>query len=130
MKILYFGCDRRAGHFLHHPGMRHAAWNWGDEKPWPDIPWTRIDGALCPNVIQKSWGLENTGPQTLGLGLIHHKDGWTAWAFWDRTVDSRLGSNSIFFAEGEHDLDGMKALAQEHFPQVWKRVAHLDFQLA
>jgi hypothetical protein len=56
-----------------------------------------------------------------GQSVITHKDGWTALSFWDRSIDSRPGSNSNFLAEGIFSFDEMVKLAQEKFPSVWNR---------
>lgn len=132
MRVLYFGCDDRPGHYLHHPGMKMATWDPGAERhakrPWPDIPWAYIDGSLCPGVTDpEGWRRPDDQPE--GAGALHHKEDWTAWAFWDRTVDRRGNCNSVFFAEGTHDLAAMQALAQVHFPGVWARVKHLPFTI-
>jgi hypothetical protein len=74
-------------------------------------PWgLKIDGSLAPDAIG----------QIEGLALLHHKDGWTAVAFWDRTGDHRGGSNSVFLAKGEFTFDEMLDLAREAFPEIMK----------
>lgn len=114
MKVLYFGCDGQPGHYLWNPGMSDAGF-YSQGRGWPHVPWERIDGVLAP---------QNVG-QRHGASALHHLDGWTAWAFWDRTVDTRPGCNSIFFAEGTHDEAKMRELAQEHFPEIWARVKEI-----
>lgn len=77
-------------------------------------PWgLRIDGGLLPKQEHQH------------EPIVSHQDGWTAMAFWDRTVDTRPGSNSCFLAEGDYSLDEMCALAVKHFPRVVKRFPFL-----
>lgn len=113
MSAYYFGCWQQVGHAFFAPGMltvspRDVA-----------IPWDSygIDGKLCPP--GRGRGAAN---QQEGVAALHHKDGWTALAFWDRTVDTRGGSNSAFLLEGEHDYTAALALARETFPEVFARL--------
>lgn len=56
------------------------------------------------------------------LAAVHHKDGWSAIAFWDNSVDNRPGSNSVFMVDvPDLSFREICLLAEEHFPQVWKR---------
>lgn len=103
-KMYYFGCVGQPGHFMHRPGGRR---DWDADTPWGRTP----DGTLCPA----------GGKQVEGVALIHHKDGWTALSFWDRSVDQRGGCNSNFFVAAELSFDEMVAQAKERFPQVWHR---------
>jgi len=104
--MYYFGCIRESGHYLwdehcHSAGRaERSAIPWGDER----------DAGLCPK-----------GHQHEGHAALHYKDGWTALAFWDRSVDHRTGSNSNFFAVGTYDAHTMLALVRERFPTIWKR---------
>lgn len=117
MRVFYFGCIERSGHFFWSPGPR------SDGHAENIIPWERVDGILCPGATgdpdRPTWQMNR--PQTQGEAALHHKDGWTALAFWDRSVDERGGCNSALFAEGTHTFKEMTALFQEHFPQVWDR---------
>ena len=61
------------------------------------------------------------GNQAEGKAALHYKGGWTALAFWDRSVDSRPGSNSVFLAEGTHQFEDMVVLAQQSFPSIMQR---------
>lgn len=132
--MFYFGCGGQTGHYLWAPGLRSATWHHSVHErmgyPLAAHPWgDHIDGDLCPPNRGGYNELDDNVSQPEGLGKIHHRDGWTAWAFWDRTKDSRGNSNSAFLAEGEHDFDAMKAMAQKHFPEIWKRIEHLDLRL-
>src|SRR5688572_3467525 len=111
--IYYFGAmSRRGGHFLFAPGQKPAS----SEKK--TLPWPEIDAVLCPDYVASGTPEE---AQVEGRALLHHRDGWTALAFWDRSVDARLGANSVFIAKGDFDLAGMIELARSQFPDVWGR---------
>jgi hypothetical protein len=46
----------------------------------------RIDGGFCPQIEDAQ----------SGEARIHHVEGWTVLAFWDRSGDSRPSSHSTF----------------------------------
>ena len=107
VKAYYFGCVGDAGHYLHDTHLRHV--RGGRDSTL--LPWDRIDGKLAPQ-----------GPrQVEGQAVLHHKDGWTALSFWDRSVDSRGGSNSNFFFNDTLTFEVALLVAQERFPKVWER---------
>jgi hypothetical protein len=109
MRVYYFGCWENYGHYLKdHQGINISYLN-------NDLPWDQIDGVLCPVDTRKQ-----------GVVKIHHKEGWTAAAFWDNSIDSRPMSNSVLFYE---DLLGITAIIEEFkkiFPKIYKR---FDFKL-
>jgi hypothetical protein len=113
MRVYYFGCWEDVGHYMRSSSSDRSLESCRAEHDFMYTnPWgTNIDGGLCPK-----------GPQNEGAALVHQKDGWTALSFWDRSVDSRLGSNSNFLAEGTFDLAQMIAIAKEHFPTVMERI--------
>ena len=105
---LYYGCWDDVGHYLHRvSGMTISLQRVEKELPWG----YHVDGGLAP---------QNSG-QIQGQASLHHKDGWTALSFWDRTVDKRPGSSSTFLAKGTYDFEAMKKIAQENFPSIWQR---------
>lgn len=85
------------------------------------------DSALPKHRVIGPWGydvdgrLQPDGPQREGVALVHHKDGWTALAFWDRSVDRRGGSSSTFLCEGTYAFDEMVEKARAAFPAIWAR---------
>lgn len=105
VKVFYFGCIGGAGHYMH-AANGSTDWKFMESNPWGK----HIDTGLCP-----------AGPEIEGQSLIHHKDGWTALSFWDRSVDKRGKCNSSFLAEGDFDFEQMVQLAKEHFPSVMAR---------
>ena len=103
--VYYFGCIERPGHYFWKPN--------GTKIYDPIGPWGyAVDGKLAPS-----------GKQVQRIAALHHKDGWTALSFWDRSVDERPGSNSAFVTEQTLSFDAMLALAQSFFPQVFARLS-------
>jgi len=106
-RFYYFGCMSEAGHYFFSRDSRMSR----DIDSPQGNPWGySVDGKLCP-----------TGAQTQGLLQLHHKDGWTAIAFWDRSVDERPGSCSVFLCPGTKNAVEMLTLAAERFPNVMRR---------
>jgi len=104
--VFYFGCVETAGHYMHNTHLRSV-------HEVGDMPWGPYgqDGKLPPQ----------GGPQVEGQAMLHHKDGWTALSFWDRSVDTRGGCNSNFFFRGTYEFAEVVALARTAFPKVWAR---------
>ncbi len=103
--VYHFGCLGVVGHYMTAPGGR------SEDSLTRSNPWgLQIDGYLCPQ-----------DSQVEGRACLHHKDGWTAIAFWDRSVDSRPMSNSAFLAPGTFTFDEMLALAREQRPEIVNR---------
>jgi len=104
----YFG-KIDGGHHLCHEDLDEL--NFEERKDNP-TPWgANMDGTLAPK-----------GAQIEGEALLHHKDGWTAIAFWDRSGDSRGNSNSAFFVQGTHTFDEMLAICKARFAPVFQRI--------
>jgi len=75
-----------------------------------NIQWLAyLDGLLPPEV------------ETQGVARLHHFNGCTLLAFWDRTGDSRPGSNSVFFIPGRVLFDEAVEAARKAFPGIWRR---------
>ncbi len=101
MSITVMGCKGpMAGHYFHTPGQRRSL-------DVPDgCPWEQIDGHLTNKVDrrQNSWA-------------IHHKDGWTALAFHDYSIDSRPGSNTVVLLDYSADYDQAFAAFALAYPE-------------
>lgn len=108
---LYFGCWGGPGHFLVAPNGRHASC-----PAWQEF---ELDAKLCPGYVG-AYTTPNSA-QVEGAAALYHKDGWTALAFWDRSVDTRGGCNSVLLLRGTHFGAEVVRLAQEAFPSIWKR---------
>lgn len=126
MRVFYFGVwsdligqiAGARGHHLHGP-----LGEWISDREERSVPWIERE-PLCPNWhIVNRYGagvpLEQVQPE--GAAALHHKGGWTALAFWDRSCDQRGNCASVFFAEGTYQPDQMLALCQLKYPHIWRR---------
>ncbi len=113
LEVLYFGCKDVAGHYLYSkftPNMRYESTPWGKH----------LDGGLLANNF-------NTTPT--GKVSVSHKDGWTAIAFWDRSGDSRGGSNSVFLIASDVTGDQLLAMARVQWPEIFDRWGRTGLEL-
>lgn len=111
MKVFFFGCIGRFGHDLH--GKGSEMWPFSKCVPWG----YELDSKLCPGGEVK---FQRTQPQ--GHAALHHKGGWTALSWWDRSgPDERMGCNSALLAEGTHSFEEMKILFKERWPNEFRR---------
>lgn len=103
----FYGAREAPGHYLWTPRGREV-----DPRAGL-VPWSHaeLDGRLQPP----------DPAQPEGVASLHHRGGWTALAFWDRSSDRRLGSCACFAVRGEHVFDEAARLAREAFPWVWSR---------
>lgn len=113
--ILFFGCYGRVGHHLWAPGGLH-------------VPHARVPDALRPNRLDGVLAPKDER-QLERRARLHHIDGWTVVAWWDRSVDTRMGSNSAFLMRGTHDFHAVLLAAGEAFPELLPRFAGLAFVL-
>jgi hypothetical protein len=114
---MYWGClNNRSGHCLIGTADYRVSYH---RHP---APWKAFDGTLCVGVGHVSRPeFTDREKQIEGAALLHHLDDWTALAFWDRSIDSRYGSNSAFLLEGRFTFDEACRVAREAFPRVWAR---------
>lgn len=113
---LYFGCWGVIGHYLWTPGatrVHDAVHPWGRAS-------RGLDAMLAPGIADRS-GNVPPNEQHEGVAALHHRDACTALAFWDRSVDQRPGSNSVFIFDGTLTFTEAARMAHERFPDVWER---------
>lgn len=117
-RMFYFGPWGEPGHYLFN---EHRMWVHKEEST---IPWNgQIDGRLQPGCRFEGGRWEHyDADETEGRAILHHKDGWTAISFWDRSVDTRFASNSTYFAEGTFTFEQMAEMAKTRFVDRWKRM--------
>lgn len=108
-KAIHFGCWYQSGHFFHDTEGRSLGLSASDLR----LPWEFVDGRLTPR----------SGGQ--GRAALHRKGGWTALAVHDFTVDSRPGSNTVFFFHAELDPDEALFSVIEHFPSIERRIGEI-----
>ncbi|XXX79137.1 hypothetical protein WMF30_10225 [Sorangium sp. So ce134] len=134
--VFYFGDPRLepgpgAGHHLWAPAYGYVGWARLEEQR--KLPWglAELDGRLAGHPAladprERGWWASKDQPE--GIVRLHHRGGWTAISFWDRSGDGRHGSSSTFVAAGEHTAREMVELFQRSFPALWARVTR-RFQL-
>ena len=116
--VLYFGCIERAGHYLwSREGTGRPCTDRRDRELAQRLG--GLDGALCWN--SKSDRYSHECDETEGLAFVTHREGWTALAFWDRSVDGRGACNSAFLAEGTLTCAQIVRHARQRWPEVWAR---------
>lgn len=119
--MFYFGPWERAGHFLFDEHGRSVR-----DEDRRGLPWNEwkgeIDGKLQPHLQHCKRQAYCRCPEPEGVALLHHKNGWTALSFWDRSVDSRGACNSTYFAEGIFTFDEMVAMAKARFAERWNKM--------
>lgn len=104
----YFGTWLEPGHYLWGRDMRRL--RYGEARG----PWGWVDGKLVPR------GGED------GEALLHHKDGWTCVAFYNRAWDGRPSCNSAFLFDQTLTFAQALQAARVFFPQV---IAKLPFEI-
>lgn len=115
--LFYFGPWDVPGHYLHDTTGRTL---------WPDNnrigPWRmgELDGGLQPNAEKGYRRVAADEPE--GVALLHQKDGWTALAFWDRSVDTRMACCSVYIADKTLTFDEMVAFAKANFKARWDKM--------
>jgi hypothetical protein len=120
-EMYFFGPWERAGHYLH---REDGCTDYEAEKT---IPWTlgQLDGGIQPHLC----GKEESGKRCYGgtcapqgIASVHHKDGWTALAFWDSSVDHRSGCVSVYLAKGDFDFTQIVDMAKMRFAKRWNKM--------
>ena len=118
--VLYFGCIERAGHYLwSREGTGRPCTDRRDRELAQRLG--GLDGALCWNSKSKRGQYSHERDETEGLAFLTHREGWTALAFWDRSVDHRGACNSAFLAEGTLTFAQIIRHARLRWPEVWAR---------
>lgn len=93
-RALYFGCWLNAGHYLHAAGGRHI-----DERKLraEGFPWNM--GHLDTGLLKNGKHPDRCDGKVFWT-CGGKPDLWFAFFWWDRSVDSRAGSNSGFYVRG------------------------------
>lgn len=96
-QFYFFGVMDRIGHYFYPRWPRINGCPWGDHH---------ADTILCRGYKGiRRLEFVDMDQQIEDLARIHHKDGWTAVGYWDRTGDDRYGSNSNFVADGTFTVE-------------------------
>ena len=113
---LYFGCGTGIGHHLF--GQDSQRWHsYRDQDRYLENL-AQLDGMLAPQDAKML--LKSDCPASLTrLGGW----GYSALSWWDRSVDTRPGSNSIIFApDMTIKATEIEALGRKRFPWVFARL--------
>ena len=109
---LYFGCWGSSGHFLWAANARQMKHVAGLDGPYvPSCP--RRCRSYCAD-------MERCQPQ--GFARLTGETERTILDLWDRTVDARGGSHSLFILPPGLDFAEAVAAAREAFPDIWARL--------
>ena len=113
----FFGCWGHVGHYLWSPAgvmFRHQG---------TGLPWADIDSVLCPGNRNRHGEVEGKD-QVEGMVRLHSRDGWTALAWWDRSVDKRHGSNAALFMHDVATFEAMLECGRRRFPDIFARFTY------
>ena len=113
-EVLYFGCWGGTGHYL-----------WRPDGTQGDPAQSRgLDGPYlppCPRGCRLGCS-DDDRCQPQGLARLAQEPGRTVLDFFDRTVDARGGSHSLFLLPPGTDFADAVRLARAAFPRVWHRL--------
>jgi hypothetical protein len=116
MRALYFGCGDQTGHYWFMPNERGGVtYAHGNAGWWQDHP---PDGTYAPPIDPQVEGVAQLVYVNEPIAGFHP---WTVLAFWDRSIDKRGASNSVFVFSAVLTFDEALAEAQRVFPLLFKR---------
>ena len=124
-KAMYFGCWHDVGHYMHEA---HGRVRWMHADAPGGFPWR---ASLCDGGLLKNRGVADKPDGRVFWTCGGREAFWYAFYWWDRSVDTRGGSNSGFYVRGfgwleEHDAF---AYACSQFPRVaWRQKFPLVLQ--
>jgi hypothetical protein len=116
MSSYYFGCYKETGHFWFKERQRVKACE------VPLFHGFHPDGTFAP-LRSGKWRFAEECPE--GIAQLVHASGagesWTILAFWDRSVDQRGKSNSLFLIPGNLTFTEAIKVAREEWPEIFAR---------
>lgn len=123
VEVYYFGCWEQSGHYWRAPGGFKGGREIEAQLPEPlrgNGMGGGMDSKWCPGSAPGA-PHKKTRAEVEGEAALHHVDGWTILAWWDRSVDHRGASNSNLVARGLHSWATMLEIGKAQFPSVMKR---------
>ncbi len=105
MSLYYFGCADQPGHHLYDQHGRML----------------RVAGPFTPFNIDGIFPHRMPGQDESIVSLVYWQ-GWTVLAMWDRSIDTRQGSNVAFIADTPLSLADMWSLARATYPKIVARL--------
>jgi hypothetical protein len=103
---LYYGCKNDVGHMVWGTNGSYLPRHKGEDVSFL----AHKDGQLAPKDSGKA-----------GRAILHRWPGFSIVAYWDYAVDSRPGSNSMFFLPGRLSPSEAVAEIERYFPEIWLR---------
>lgn len=120
--VWFFGCIGDSGHYLWSPVSRgHDSKTLRSVIPWGD----GLDGGLCPGAYDRRFPkMPQRDYQPEGYAAVSYRGGWTALAWWDRSVDSRPGSNAAVLVHELATASELLERARVVWPEVFSRLKY------
>lgn len=103
-----------------------GVWQFQDKRRIT-IPWNRVHAALCPgkrSFDEHAFGEVAPEHQREGEYSLHHAEGWTALAWWDRSMRCGYWSNSALFTKGHVSASTLLERGRETFPERMAKIAY------
>lgn len=106
-----------------------CGWIVGDDSCFL-LPWPMIDSVLCPGIRKRVADSVfcdvPAREQVEGQFALHHREGWTALAWWDRSGRNEFWNNAGLYAQGTFTAEEMLEMGAVQFPNVMSRMQY-DF---
>ena len=118
LECFYFGCIDGPGHFFNGPGGPTEVRALEHELT---TLFKGLDSTLCWSSPRTERDRYDQRDETEGRAFITYRGGWTACAFWDRSVDKRGACNSAFFVHGTLTFAQIVRVARHRWPKIWAR---------
>lgn len=103
-----------------------GVWQFQDKRRIT-IPWNRVHAALCPgkrSFEEHAFGEVAPEYQREGEYSLHHAEGWTALAWWDRSGRRGYWSNAALIAKGHYSVSTMLEKGRAAFPKTFARMTY------
>lgn len=118
VELYFFGCWEQPGHYWLNPRNRWA----NEDVIMRRVPAVlhrgKIDAGFCPGYVGP---YKRDRQEVEGAAALHHIDGWTVLAWWDRSIDGRGGCNSALVALGLWNFAAMLEIGRAQVPRVIER---------
>ena len=112
-RVYFFGCVSTPGHYL---------WGADGREQYPLFRhFSDALGVSLDTGVLKEAGI----PDIPGRACFLQRGGYSLVCWWDRSGDTRPGSNSAFIVEGDHSADEVLRLGVKFFPRIAPRASML-----
>jgi len=121
VECFYFGCIGGPGHRFHARRRPTSACEELERAVAAALGRGGIDARLCWNSPKGDRDRYDRRDETEGLAFRTCCGGYTAVAFWDRSVDRRGACNSVFIVRGDLTFKQVMRVARHCWPRVLGR---------